>query len=79
MADGYGALAVFWAAALLLFARAAAKHDEMAGYVAHALAAFASLVGLGLAWQGDLKALMVAWVLVFVANLGFLVRRIRHS
>ena len=77
--EQYGGLVFLFGAALLLFARAGAKRDEMAAYVAHALTGLAGLIAVGLGFGEGPRALGVAGAAVFVANFGFLVRRIRQS
>jgi lysylphosphatidylglycerol synthetase-like protein (DUF2156 family) len=77
--ERYGVLVVLFGAALLLLARAEAKRDEMAAYVAHAMTRVGPLIAMGIGWGYGPSVLSVAGAAVFGVNFGFLVRRIRHS
>jgi len=77
--ERYGVLVFMFGAALLLFARAGDKRDEMAAYVAHSLTGLACLIAIWIGLGDGPRALWVAGAAVFVANFGFLVQRIRSS
>jgi len=75
----YGVLVFLFGAVLVLFGRAGAKRDEMAAYVAHGITGLGGLLTVFIGLSYGPRVLWAVGVAVFVANLGFLARRIRQS